>query len=236
MAAGRRGRPRSDATAESGLGTAEDILAAAARLFCEVGYGSTSTYMLAREARVSQATMYHYFSGKQALLLELLLRTVRPSRELADRLSEADEPAEVRLWALVHEDVGLLASGRNVGALYLLPELYATPDGGGSNGFEAFHRERAALRHQYEELARAVLRTTPWPRTESYDRAAGLVLGTVESVILTRREQPHVSPTSLATGMADAVLRMLGVGDDRLAAAQTAATALIADQAAISVA
>ncbi len=38
------GRPRAQGPSKSGLGTEQDILDAAAHLFCTAGYGSTSTH------------------------------------------------------------------------------------------------------------------------------------------------------------------------------------------------
>src|SRR3712207_5069582 len=120
----RPGRPRASTDPDSGRGTAHDILDAAAALFCTVGFTATSTYAIAERAGVRQASMYHHFPGKHAILLELLVGTVRPSLENADALAGLDVPADARLWALCHADVVLLCAGRdNLGALYLLPEL-----------------------------------------------------------------------------------------------------------------
>lgn len=73
-----RGRPRAGAS-PSGQGTEVDILTAAARLVCTEGYGSTSTHRLATQAGIRQASIYHYFTGKHAILLT----TVAPSLEMA---------------------------------------------------------------------------------------------------------------------------------------------------------
>src|SRR3712207_8726744 len=104
----RPGRPRADAGPTTGRGTAQDILDAAAPLFCTVGYTSTSTYAIAERAGVRQASMYHHFAGKAAILHELLLGTVRPSLDNARVLAGVDAPVPARLWALAHADVGLL--------------------------------------------------------------------------------------------------------------------------------
>ena len=81
------------------------MLDAAAALFCTDGFTSTSTRANADAAGVRQASIYHHFAGKDAILLELLLGTVRPSLELADALAAGTEPAAARLWALVHAEV-----------------------------------------------------------------------------------------------------------------------------------
>lgn len=197
----RQGRPRARGPSTSGLTTEQDVLVAAARLFCDVGYGSTSTYAIARSAGISQATLYHYFSGKHAILLQLLLDTVEPSVRYATALAERDEPADVRLWALCAFDVVLLLSGDdNAGSLYLLPEL-------GDERFAPFHAERTRLRQVYRGLVEEVSASGD---ASAPDRT-GLVFGLVESVILRRRSEPDLDAGEVAPLIADAALRLLGV-------------------------
>jgi AcrR family transcriptional regulator len=203
----RPGRPRASADPSTGRGTALDLLDAASALFCTVGYTSTSTYAIAERAGVRQASMYHHFAGKHAILLELLLSTVRPSLENADRLLAEEAPAAARLWALCHADVGLLCAGRdNLGALYLLPEL-------ADERFTPFRELHGALRTRYATLVGAV------PGVAPGDVAAlgALAFGLVESVVLRRRDEPDLRADDVAPRVADAVLRVLGVPDDVLA-------------------
>jgi AcrR family transcriptional regulator len=194
-----RGRPRASGPSISGLTTEQDILVAAGRLFCTEGYGSTSTYGIARAAGISQATMYHYFAGKHEILLALLLRTVRPSVAYAEKLAASPEPPAERLRKLVSYDATLLTSGtENLGSLYLLPEL-------GDERFAPFHAERQRLFETYRELVAAC-------RGCNLDEAhptASLVLGLVESLILRRRHEPHMLEDDIATRIADAALRIV---------------------------
>ena len=204
------GRPRASADSPTGRGTAQDLLDAAAALFCTVGYTSTSTYAIAERAGVRQASMYHHFPGKHAILLELLLGTVRPSLANADRLLAVDAPAASRLWALCHSDVELLCAGPdNPGALYLLPEL-------ADERFAPFRELHGALRARYATLVADV------PGVAPGDVAAlgALAIGLVESVILRRRDEPDLRADDVAPRFADALLRVLGVGDDVLTAAR----------------
>lgn len=212
----RLGRPRAKGPSTSGLTTEQDILVAAARLFCEVGYGSTSTYAIAQAAGISQASMYHYFSGKHAILLALLLETVEPSVEYATALADRDEPTDVRLWALCAYDVGLLLAGEeNTGSLYLLPEL-------GDERFAAFHAERTRLYRVYRGLVADLLGEDD---QDAHARAS-LVFGLVESVILRRRTDPDLGAADVAPSIADAALRVLGVREARLRTVRTQAARL----------
>jgi AcrR family transcriptional regulator len=212
------GRPRATGPSTSGLSTHDDILAAAGRLFCSVGFGGTSTYAIAREAGISQASMYHYFDGKHAILLELLMRTVHPSVEFATALLDhADEPAESRLWALCAYDVTLLVSGEeNTGALYLLPEL-------GDDRFASFHAERDRLQSVYRQLVGACDGVAP----QDADLLTRLVFGLVESVILRRRSESENPEADAITGdisgaIADAALRIIGLPAEAITQARAA--------------
>jgi AcrR family transcriptional regulator len=212
------GRPRAKGPSTSGLTTEQDILVAAARLFCEVGYGSASTHAIAREAGISQASLYHWFAGKHEVLLRLLLDTVRPSVSYASILRRRPGPADVRLWALCAYDVRLLLSGTdNTGSLYVLPEL-------GDERFAEFHVERTKLFRVYRSLVAEVLgaaRSEKVPAAEVH-ATASLVFGLVESVILRRRTEGDMDPDAVAQEIADGALRMLRVGEKRLAAARAA--------------
>src|SRR3954467_1510386 len=152
------GRPRAGGSSPTGLGTRADILQASAQLFGTVGYGSTSTHAIAREAGIRQASVYHHFAGKHEILLTLLTGTVQPSLDTARMLLARDEPAAARLWALCVSDVRLLTSGSvNVGSLYLLPEV-------DDARFAPFSDLRAELEESYRRLIAA---SQPAARTEA---------------------------------------------------------------------
>ncbi|EOM76627.1 TetR/AcrR family transcriptional regulator [Rhodococcus rhodnii] len=214
----RRGQPRAAGPSVSGLSTEQEILHAAACLFCTEGYGSVSTYKIAAAARVSQATMYHYFSGKHAILLTLLLDTVKPSVGFAESLVDRTESPEARLWALCAFDTTLLVSGdENLGSLYLLPEL-------GDERFESFHVERTRLRSVYNALVTQCPDVTAPMAADLSD----LVFGLVESAILRRRLDNAVD-AAFAARTADAALRVIGVGAVAAVEAARAGHAILTD-------
>lgn len=207
----RPGRPRASGDPDGERDTRRDVLDAAAALFCTVGFTSTSTRAVADAAGVRQASIYHHFAGKDAILLELLLGTVRPSLELADALATGAEPAAARLWTLVHADVGLLCAGPvNLGVLYMLPEV-------AGEQFAEFHALRSRLRARYSELATAV--------SDGDDRGE-LALGLVESVILRRRDTPDLDVPAVQDAVADGVLRLVGCTPAEIALARAVPVAL----------
>ncbi|MEU1620445.1 helix-turn-helix domain-containing protein [Streptomyces sp. NPDC005722] len=218
---GRRvGRPRAQARPDSGMTAREELLTAAAELFTTQGYAATTTRAVAERAGMRQASMYHYFGGKEDLLAVLLEGTVRPSLDLAHALvARTDAPAEARLWALCRADVALLCDGpHNLGALYLLPEVRA-------GRFAGFRAVRDELKAAYTALLAATTPGAALPAAELAVRA-GLVFGLIEGVILIRRDGPVPDPASFALATADAALRAAGCPDGALPALHRAAEAL----------
>lgn len=215
---GRLGRPRAQGPSTSGLSTEEDILLAAAELFCRQGYGSTSTHAIARRAGISQAGLYHYFAAKHSILLSLLLSTVQPSIAFAEMVLSQREPADASLWALCVFDVRALTSDdHNIGTLYLLPEV-------DDDHFADFRRLRTQLFDSYRTLVADIVGDVP---PDAAQPLASLVFGTVESVILRRRTEIDLDPDLTGRLIADAALRILGIGEGRRTSAASSGGLLL---------
>lgn len=189
------GRPR--ATGEPAGDSRQDLLDAAAALFIEHGYAATSTRAIADRAGLRQASLYHYFGGKEDILVELLEGTVRPSLRAARALLELEASPQAKLWALCRFDLSLLCGGpHNLGVLYLRPEIQISR-------LTSFHTERAELRGLYHTLVLAA---------GGDDMAADLVFGLVEGVVLTR--QSKTLPSDYPDAGADAGVRITGLTGD----------------------
>ncbi len=77
------------------------ILRSAAKLFAETGFDRSSMSQLAEACGVSKALLYHYYTGKDALLFDVIGAHLN---DLCTRVEEADDPAadpETRLHGLV---------------------------------------------------------------------------------------------------------------------------------------
>jgi AcrR family transcriptional regulator len=207
------GRPRTTGPAKSGSTTSEEILAAAATLFCSQGYGGTSTHAIAQLAGISQGNVHHHFASKDAILHELLLRTVRPSVEFATQLIHDTTDAAERLWALCAYDAQLLmASPSNTGTLYLLPET-------AGERFAQYHAERNRLRSDYRTLVSDSGRVT----NDHIDAVTGMVYALVESVILRRRNEPDLHGPQVVIQTGDAALLLIGTERHELPVIRTRA-------------
>ncbi|MGW2785588.1 TetR/AcrR family transcriptional regulator [Streptomyces populi] len=203
---GRRvGRPRADRRPDSGLTPRAELLDAAAELFTTRGYAATTTRAVAERAGMRQASMYHYVTGKEELLAELLESTVTPSLACARELLADDAaPAERRLWRLCRADVEVLCGGpHNLGGLYLLPEVR-------TERFAGFHAVRAELKDAYRQLLAATEVGGVLAKGE-LELRTDLLFGLIEGVILVHRSDPRRPVSAFAEATADAALRIAGI-------------------------
>jgi len=201
MSSEGRGRPRLEQSRRPGKTAREEILDAAAELFTNLGYASTSTRRIADAVGVRQASLYHHFATKDDILDALLAGTVDEPLRLAAELLDENGPAVPRLHALVVGDVTQLCASRwNLGALYLLPELRL-------DRFEQFRLSRAELRARYRSLAAEVIEECDGPGD-----ADDLPFRLAESVI--NRRSDDTCPDEQPWVIADGALRTLGFDGD----------------------
>lgn len=79
------------------------ILAAAARVFAEEGYDRASMSQLAAACGISKANIYHYYSGKDALLHDILDTYLRALRDRVAAVTGEGLTPEDHLRAVVLE-------------------------------------------------------------------------------------------------------------------------------------
>lgn len=207
------GRPRA-LPRESDADPQKEIQAAAAHLFVSRGYTATSTRAIAAAVGLRQASIFHYYPRKEALLADLLDETIRPTLEYAAELERVGLSPRPALWLLVAKDVATLCRApHNAGSLQLLPEVR-------SPQFAWFWQRRQDLvDHYHHQVETGLVRgefTCAHPAL-----ATDMVFGLVESVI-TARAELRSDPSTAAT-FADASLRLLGVGAASVGAARRAA-------------
>lgn len=211
------GRPRVDPRSST-VDPQEEILQAAAELFASEGYTATSTRAIAQAVGLRQASLFHYFPRKEAILAELLDRTLRPPLDMSRRLEQAALGPEASLWVLAERDVSNLCTGpHNLGALQLLPEARA-------DQFAWFWRRRQRLFSFYRRAIRSGVESELFPAGAG-PTAPDLVFGLVESVITAK---PVVRADSTTPSqIADGTLRMLGVSSARLERARVKAVRFV---------
>ena len=107
----RTGRPRADAPAGASGDPTDEILAAASRLFGELGVDGTTMSRIAAEVGLKQSSLYYYFRSKEEVVAALVARAnVVPAR--ADRRASPPTaaPAPAQLYRFVRGDVEALCA------------------------------------------------------------------------------------------------------------------------------
>ncbi len=128
----RRGRPRLKPST-SDVVPSDEILAAAARLFAELGYENTSFTAIANAVGMQRASLYHHFPNKDALLLEIGRPWMTPLVELIEQFDRDNEPRDLQFYRYLRIDM------RHIGtAPYDLVRLYQFPDIHDRAGLEPF--------------------------------------------------------------------------------------------------
>lgn len=205
----RAGRPRHTPTPDSSLAPRDQVLDVAARLFVDQGFSATSTREIAERVGIRQASLYYHFaSGKDEILGELLEQSVRPT---VDKVAQIEglcppEAPETALYVLMLLDVRTLAAlPHNTGFLARLPEVTRSP------AYEPYDKIRRGLEDAYERLGRQVVGShvvVPGTMGE-------WLLNHAETVILMRRSGDRLGGAAEAA-IAASGLRMCGASQDQI--------------------
>jgi TetR/AcrR family transcriptional regulator len=114
-----KSRPiHSDSAGPSGEALAR-IRAAAVALFSERGYDGVSMNEIAAGAGVSKANVFHHFSTKNALYLEVVGQACRHTPERLDELEDDSRPFGERLAHFAREHLATLLAEEQVSRLIL---------------------------------------------------------------------------------------------------------------------
>lgn len=81
--------------------TRESIISIALELFRKQGYESTAMEQIAEEADISKATLYKYFSNKEAIVAGYLSDSVRDNEQELSRIISEEPDTRSRLMALL---------------------------------------------------------------------------------------------------------------------------------------
>ncbi|MEI7054228.1 helix-turn-helix domain-containing protein [Nocardioides sp. CCNWLW239] len=202
-----RGRPRRQPGPHV-TNPREHILASAAELFVNQSYAGTTTREIGELAGMRQASIYYHFDSKEQILVVLLRRSVQLRVERAAKIAtEVDglSPA-AGLYLLAASDVSALAAmPQNVGILYRLPDVVASPV------FEQFRDLRDELVLTYGQLG---IRAAPQRVADTTDvHALGELLVQIADTMTGLRAAGSVD-SSRTRSIASACLRLCGIPED----------------------
>lgn len=128
------------------------ILAAAARLFADQGYGSASMGALARACGISKANIYHYYKSKEAILFDILDAHLRGLRDRVTGIDHAGADPEAQLRDIVRE-ILMAYQGADAEHEVQLKSLFLLPEAR-QEVLRGYQREIVAeVRARLEQLA-----------------------------------------------------------------------------------
>ena len=141
----RSGRPRHDQRPVVGDPT-DEILAAASRLFQELGLESTTMSRLAAEVGLKQSSLYYYFPNRDAVVAALVAQANIVPLELVDRIIADGGSAASSVYRFVRGDVeGLCALPFDINEIHRV----AMRD---RDRFAEYWRERGRLERRLASL------------------------------------------------------------------------------------
>ncbi len=165
----------------------EKILAAAARLFAERGYESTSLAEVARAAKVSKALIFWHFDNKQQLYLSALKKNLEPYHIDREELTGLDAPHQIaRLIDSFYEFVNdNVYSVRFFMTLMLRGELPSEESAAstGSTSLQRVNELYRAFRQSFAEIITVGQQQAVFNPSLDPEREAALILVTLVGVL-----------------------------------------------------
>ena len=171
-----------------------ELVAAAARTFAERGYAETSVAELAESLDLATGAIYHYFRGKEDLLIAICDQLTEPLLEAARELPGGGEPTD-RLRALIRLWVAHVAEHRH--HLLVFTQVRHVVDHG-----EGWRSVRAA-RKDFELLLGEALAAAG---ASDPDLRRLALLGMVNHMPQWYRPRGRLGPERIADGWSDLVL------------------------------
>jgi AcrR family transcriptional regulator len=204
-----------------------EILRAAARVFRRLGLAGAGMREIADEAGLSPGNLYHYFSGKDQILLFCQERTLERLLDAVDQGKRADASAADRLRQVLREHVHAMLDDLDGATAHL--EVEALP--------QALRAPVIAKRDAYERALRSIV-TQGVARGEFAPCDAALVtramLGAVNWSARWYRPEGAKSPRAIADALADYLVKGLLASPLVTGAASAAVKPPLARRAALS--
>jgi AcrR family transcriptional regulator len=191
-AASRVTSHKSDEKTDAGPARMQEVLDAAARLFHEKGYRSTSLADIGQVLGMNKASLYYYVRSKEDLAKQLILRASRTLRDVSSSLEIDNLDPPQALERLVREHCAVILSYPNEFGLLIQQRRFVEPQALG----EINERERVYVSHVRAVIARGM--EQGFFRKADVGVATSLALHAVNSLLSWYRPAGRL-PASAAT-------------------------------------
>ncbi|MCL4261132.1 MAG: TetR/AcrR family transcriptional regulator [Anaerolineales bacterium] len=99
--------------------TRDELIESAAQVFRQKGYHGASMEDIAEVVNLRKASLYHHFSSKQEILLEILDRALQLLLEETSAIAEQDISADEKLRLMTRKYLQILAENMDLAAVLL---------------------------------------------------------------------------------------------------------------------
>lgn len=140
----------SDPSKRPARGRAE-ILAAATDLFGEAGFDAVSISTIARRAGTSKANVFHHFSSKEELYLEVMRAACKVFAKAFEDADAAGGGFADRLQTLIQRDIEIMRANPDRAHLIMREVLESSPRRGRALAGEVFDEQFSELVTLFEE-------------------------------------------------------------------------------------
>ena len=179
----------------------KQVLTAAVDLFAANGYDGTSVQQIVERAGVTKGALYHYFTAKEDILLEIYTTVFDEQMAALDHIIAMNREPEWTLREIIHSLIGVTAANVKVSAVF-------------SREATRMDQTRwAALQDRwrgYQESVRAVIRRGQsdgsFATVASPEMASWAIFGVTTSLHTWYRPDGPKTPQQLATELSDLVL------------------------------
>jgi AcrR family transcriptional regulator len=179
----------------------KQVLTAAVDLFAANGYDGTSVQQIVERAGVTKGALYHYFTAKEDILLEIYTTVFDEQMAALDDIIAMNREPEWTLREIIHSLIGVTAANVKVSAVF-------------SREATRMDQTRwAALQDRwrgYQESVRAVIRRGQsdgsFATVASPEMASWAIFGVTTSLHTWYRPDGPKTPQQLATELSDLVL------------------------------
>jgi AcrR family transcriptional regulator len=179
----------------------KQVLAAAVDLFAASGYDGTSVQQIVERAGVTKGALYHYFTAKEDILLEIYTTVFDEQMAALDHIIAMNREPEWTLREIIHSLIAVTAANVKVSAVF-------------SREATRMDQTRwAALQDRwrgYQESVRAVIRRGQsdgsFATVASPEMASWAIFGVTTSLHTWYRPDGPKTPQQLATELSDLVL------------------------------
>lgn len=184
---------------QTNRGRREEVLTVAAAVFSEKGYRASTIQDIGRELGITSAALYYYFSSKQEILSELIVRPIQQLEAMSAEVVASDLGNREKLSEIVRRHTNMMLQQRELFTIFLRERVELEP----------VHAKRLAeLEERYYRKIRSVLEAAERSgeiRAVSPQLVALGVIGMTNWVLRWYKPNGPLGMAEIAAGLMDIV-------------------------------